>query len=446
MDQILLIGNNTSFDTLYSLNITSYLGLRVLHKKSHNEAFELLTVNKDIKLIITQKDIDFTKTAIEVYKYLKEEQLNIPLIVLGAESLLEKHATILPENPDVAELVRNCAHILGITAKDVINKTTENYIAIPIEFFLLMETLICPVYIRIKNPEGDQFIKRFNERESVFFEDAENYIKKGLRELYIPKEYRLVLASSVTKEMLTKLKSDSLSDNSRITVTSNCVDVLREQMRTAGMNVETVELARSTLASVQKVISKSSKVTDLLENVMNNKASYRYRMIQLVSMISFHALSNMEWGTAEQQEKLAFVALLHDISLASDDLARIRNIDDFGVANHLGVQDKKLVQNHANESAAMVENFPTAPIGIEMIIKQHHCSLTGAGFPKSFSNNISPLAIVFFVCEEYAHGVINLYKKLHGGVHEQVLEDMKSKYTKFIYKRVLNTLENLQLF
>ncbi|MBF0362422.1 MAG: hypothetical protein HQK49_15500 [Oligoflexia bacterium] len=443
MSQIILVENNINTDTVFSLNLNTYLDAKVFHKKNHSEAIDLLQNNNDIKLIITRNIIENTKTAIEIFKFLKENAKTIPMIILGPEPLMEKHAIILGESPEVRDILKNAAQCLGITPKEMAAKVVPDYISIPIEFFLTLDILICPVYLRLKTSHGDQFIKRFNPKDSIVLEDAEHFIRKGIRELYVPKEHRLTLTNTITKQLLGKLNSGEINDDQRVTITSNSVDVLREQLKTAGFSQETVELAKSTIESVQKVINKIPRVKTLLEKIFANKSTYRYRMIQLVTYITFHSLKNMEWGTPEQQEKLAFVALMHDIIFDRDEWAMVRSQNEINEMN-ISDEERHIILSHATEAAGLVLNFPSAPLGIEVIIKQHHGAINGYGMPKNYSNNLSPLAIVFFICEEFAHSIVIAKSQNQDINFKAILDTMKTKYTKFLYKRVITTLENLE--
>ena len=63
--------------------------------------------------------------------------------------------------------------------------------------------------------------------------------------------------------------------------------------------------------------------------------------------------------------------------------------------------------NHALDAAQMVINYPSIPLGAEVLIKQHHGSTTGRGFVDRVSPSISPLAAVFITAEEFVKEILD---------------------------------------
>jgi len=64
--------------------------------------------------------------------------------------------------------------------------------------------------------------------------------------------------------------------------------------------------------------------------------------------------------------------------------------------------------------------------------------LNGIGFTKELNSSLSPLAIVFLIAEEYSDQLLNVdpefFKK------DNVIEKLRGKYTKGMFKKVLDVL------
>lgn len=499
MKKIILVEQDNILDALFSLNLSTFLGSSVISKKTTIEAIELLQANvdtstvtapnanvstntnvntntiiSDFVLIITRNHTaNSSISAEQTYNFLYKNNINIPMIIIGNEPPFTLHLnkektqnhgeqvsqvnqiSIVSEQIDVFDLVKKAVTILGITIKDITGIKDLDYIPIPIQFFLTIDQLICPLYLRLKTSTGDHYIKRFHAEDVVDFKDAERLAKKGVRELYIPKQYKLSFTSNATQQILNKLKSDNINEKDRIILVSNSVDILRENVQLSEITNETIELAQTTIESVKKVISSSAKLKVLLDKIINNKSSYRYKMIQLTSYLSYHVLNNLEWGTKDHQEKLAYVALLHDIVLSKDEHAMIRTEEELSLATDISEQEKSEIKTHAFKASEMISRLPTAPIGTEVIIKQHHGSNGGFGFPLEISDGLSPLATVFLLCEDYSHFLIKNQTSSFGKINaiapnflssKDLFSNLKEKYlNQSLFMRVTRILENLNI-
>ena len=87
------------------------------------------------------------------------------------------------------------------------------------------------------------------------------------------------------------------------------------------------------MKKMEEIVYTYPKLGDLLKLLLNNPTSFRFRRTQLTTYVAFHIVSNMEWGSTEQQEKLAFVAYFHDITLQCDKYAMIKNNEEVIAAN-----------------------------------------------------------------------------------------------------------------
>src|SRR5690606_12585819 len=129
-------------------------------------------------------------------------------------------------------------------------------------------------------------------------------------------------------------------------------------------------------------------------------SSYLFKHTQILTYICLHIIKNIDWGNAEQEEKISFIAFFHDIALEKDEHAEIKTTIELKKAN-FPLAERQLIEKHAQLAAEFVSKFPHAPMGADQIIRQHHGTLNGIGFSEHWGNNISPISIVFIVAEEF---------------------------------------------
>ena len=104
---------------------------------------------------------------------------------------------------------------------------------------------------------------------------------------------------------------------------------------------------------------------------------------------------------------------------------------------------KALVEKHAQMAAEFVQKFPHAPMGADQIIRQHHGTLNGIGFSEHYGNNVSPMAVVFIVAEEFTRIILN---NEHGPFDRAAfIRELKEEFPTSRFQKVISTLESLPL-
>ena len=184
---------------------------------------------------------------------------------------------------------------------------------------------------------------------------------------------------------------------------------------------------------------KTPSLMRLLKRLMQNKTGYQFKHSQILMFVTTHLMQHLDWGTDEQAEKLRFISFFHDIALENDEQAKIHSNEELTKAD-IPPAKKELVKKHAQIAASLVTQYPHAPHGVEMIIKQHHGVMNGLGFSEHYSQNISPMAIAFILSEDFVSAVINSGAKFD--VKAQI-ETMREKYSTQRFKKILDVLAEI---
>jgi putative nucleotidyltransferase with HDIG domain len=155
--------------------------------------------------------------------------------------------------------------------------------------------------------------------------------------------------------------------------------------------------------------------------------------------VATHLMDQLDWVNEEQKNKLQFIAFFHDIALENSEQARVHTDKELRESKFSSPQ-KELIKKHAQLGAAIAGQYPNAPIGVEQIIKQHHGMANGVGFSEHYSQNISPMAIVFILAEDF---VDNL---MHAGVDfkiETKIAQMRERYSTQRFQKIIDSLESI---
>lgn len=440
MSLTLLVENNPKIESFYMLNLSTWLGLETLTKKKAEFAIKLLESGENLpKLIIARAKIDKEDTARELIDYIKKKGLSIPVVVIGPGKEVEGSFAHVPNSLQLKILIQASAKALNITAKDMMNKVVPDRFPIPITYFEVLKRSVCPVYSQDIDDE-----RKYNLRIEALKEFDKNFIlqmiQEGVDYLYIDKMDRLDFVNNVTNELISMLESEVLSEDEQISLVDKSIELLSKKLQTIGVNDETIALAKKNIETIKKSVAKHPKLAKLLERLLDNKTSYLYKHTQILTYVSLHIIRNIDWGTVEQEEKISFISFFHDIVLETDEQCQIKSNAELK-ASGLSTADKQLVEKHAQMAAEFVAKFPHSPMGADQIIRQHHGMLNGVGFSEHFGANLSPMAIVFIIAEEFTRIIM---KREHGPFDRaEMLKELKEEFPTNRFQKIIDLLHTI---
>jgi hypothetical protein len=132
--------------------------------------------------------------------------------------------------------------------------------------------------------------------------------------------------------------------------------------------------------------------------------------------------------------------------LENDKQAQIKSKDELRRAE-FDTREKNLVEKHAQLAAELVHKYPHAPMGADQIIRQHHGVLNGAGFSDHFGANLSPMAIVFIIAEEFTRIIIQSEAALlngHQSLNSRVMiQELKTTFPTARFQKIIDLLETI---
>ncbi len=149
----------------------------------------------------------------------------------------------------------------------------------------------------------------------------------------------------------------------------------------------------------------------------------------------------LQWNTKGTLYKLCMAAMLHDITIDSDDLAEISTLAELDAAgDKFTEQQRQRYINHVTHGAQVVDRLRDVPSDVANIIVQHHERPDGSGFPRGLtSTHISPLSSVFIVAHEVVHKL--LMNKSTFSMEEEFLNLVKNFDHGSTFHEIINILD-----
>lgn len=411
----------------------TWLGLETTVAPDSASALKLLTApSSGINLIIARAQIGKEQAAAEIVKFLQSKNLNIPLIVIGPGKEVPGSFAHMKNSLQLKAMIQGSAKALGITAQSMSTMAVPDFYPIPVSFFTFLKRSVCPVYLN----------------EKVIFEKNKNFsqdeIKKleasGTSHLFVGKMDRLEFVNNLTSELMATLPDEALSADEQMSAADSTLILASKKLLSIGITEETVELARKSIETMKRNTKTNIKLSKLLERLLANKTSYLFTHTQLLCYIGLHIVKNIDWGNAEQEEKICFISFFHDIALESDEHGKIKTSLELKKSN-FNEMERSLIEKHAQVAAELVSKFPHAPMGADQIIRQHHGSLNGVGFSEHFGNNVSPMSIVFIVAEEFTRIVLKYADQELNRTH--MIRELKDAFPTSRFQKVIELLNTI---
>lgn len=440
MAQIILIENNSTLHELLALNLSTYVGSDVIPRKNAVDAIALLDLLPGIPLIITRNRVEDEDTAAMLAEYIKKKKIDTGLIVLGeASNEVKEIAAIVPNDLEWEKVIKVAARMLGVTEEYMAKKVQPDYVPVPINYFLPLDSCCCDIFLRIKKgPDEYQYIKRIHRGDNYQKSLVQRYIEDGLTHFYIPNEDHVAFTNYFSNRLVGKLEDPTISDDEQLNVIAETYDAAIHEIRNLGFTSATIQLTDAIISSMVKTFERSPELSPLLFRIINSKNSFIYQHSHMTAIVAAECIKHMELADKRAyQEKLAFAAFFHDIALVDhEELAKIHSYEELEKAE-LSEELWDLVFNHALEGAMLLKKHPEAPAGIEEIILHHH----GAGNGKGFVRNIGKLGTltkIFIVAETFTKALLNFKEK--GGKPYPIIEDLYKSYPEADMKIIIDAL------
>lgn len=449
MAQALVLSDNEIVNGIYAVNLEVYLGTNATVLDNLDSALKLLELNPNFDIIVCLSLIDGVDCAIALRDYLKANNLDIPLIVIGRQSEIdESEAQVLPASYNIKSLIRTAAKILNITAKEMASRPVPDFFPVSTKIFFNLKTVDCDVYYKVKKTAGEsEFLLIINGKTKVW-PRIRKYIDEGVTTLYIPSTERLHFANMATEQVIEELESTDLTAEEKVEAIEKGIElVAAEYLETKEASDNVIRLSQACVSAMTTIVKEVPKLKKLLQALMANKSGYLYSHGIMATYVANHIVRRISWGGESHIEKLNFVLFFHDMFLVPiySKHPHLKYEEDLVFSIELNDEEKETVINHAKLAGEIVQKFPRCPLGADQLILQHHGTTSGMGFATKYKDDISPLAKVIIISEHFVEEMFRSPEGTSTVNKAAILAELKQRYGKSTYTKILESLETLEL-
>jgi response regulator RpfG family c-di-GMP phosphodiesterase len=404
----------------------------------------LLNLLPSIDIIIIKDKIGVEDSANKMAFHLMENEINSALIVIGTNDKYNLGLNFKTIS-DWEKIVHSVGKILGFTEEQLNLKNNPEFVSIDPQYLKSLEATSCDIYIRIKKgPTSFQYIKRFLAIDRIDQSDYERYIKEGLKHFYIKKEDREQFTIYLSNHLISKLEGiEQVGDLAeKIEIISDSYGVAINHINEIGLTRSTIQLTDSIVSTMGKTFEYHPQISSHLQNVLISKGSKLFQYYHMISIIASESLKVLGNTNLNYLQSLTYAAFFHDLALTEfPDLTKISNSEELEFLKNEQMDQYELVNLHAKVSADLIKNQQGFGEFTAQIVREHHGSITGIGFPYPPDKSLHPLSRLFIIVEEFVRHLFRYQEA--GGAPKPVIEILKEKYPEEEFKVSLSALNKL---
>ena len=395
--QIFAFTEHADFHALLEVECHEMTGIRPIVHTKMDEFKGMLDLfpTIDVLLIDEPENLEGVK-ALEEF-VLKSQDRFHRVFVLGDKIKSQKKITTFPRM-QIGVLFEELKRFVNPA-----NETHSGWTAIPVSTLIHFESLPFDLFIRVNR---DKFIKRipcFEAFDEVMLQDFES---RGIKDFYCEKKHNRDFSMMLINNMINKVERSYESEKAKLKAKNDVFLTTKEIVNNLGISSRVIEVCESAIERIKAdVANESGQFGAYIQNLIGNpKLTFQYKLIELTSFVSGQILEDLNLPNKDEDiKKLVFVSFFCDMSIQDQKLLHVRNSDQL---EKLTLQEHNEVSVHALRASELVGTYKNAPKDVNLIIRQHHGSFSGIGFPEQKSQELHELSKIFQLSQEFAYEIL----------------------------------------
>lgn len=294
------------------------------------------------------------------------------------------------------------------------------------KFELMAGVLASPVDLYIKLSE-EKYIKIYRKEDLCLQEVVEKYSKRGVKSFYCRAHVSELLSTFL-------LNNDIIVDkNEKVMLVQN----LAQSLGVSDIIVN--QINQLTDRNIQSIDS-CPNLSTMLKNMLG-KGNYLSQHSTMVAFISCVIAKKFHWSTGMTLAKLSFAGVLHDMTLTSDILLKLKgnNYDK----ECLDWKEQKKYINHIEDVLLLLHDAKKIPADVSDIISGHHDFSLNPNSPNKKSESaISQINAIFILADEFCHQIHDI-DGLHLAEFKLNWKTFHDTYDKGNFKKPLEALNEI---
>lgn len=275
--------------------------------------------------------------------------------------------------------------------------------AIPLCTLIHFKSVPFDLYIRLSDKK---YIKRIPAHEEIGKELLASLNEKGVTEMFCDKKYNRDFSMMLINNMINKVDRPYDSFIEQLKAQEEVFGTTKEIIQNLGLSGRVVEVCETAIEKMcLDILSEPNQLSAYLLAMKNDKnLAFHFKIVNLTNYIGTQLILEMKLPkTDEQVKKFVFASYFCDMTLKNPAFHYHRKAEDSDV---LSLEEQNEVNFHALKASELVVTYKDCPKEVSLIIRQHHGSFSGIGFPAEKSNQLLPLSKVLIVSQDLAYSIL----------------------------------------
>jgi len=488
MSQVLIVSDSKSNTKLISSELMKRYDFEVIIKESADEAISFLEILGEVDLIISFEMLKGEFSAGKICEFLNNNQelfpIAMPVMIVGKLQIEypKKHEIITQAK--LEDIVKYAGYILGkeksfiqpvfvieepkeekvqekttvfrLPSKEILNQLESQGGNISNQEFnaqlvsMLVDyygVLSCDLYI--KKNQSDEYEVRFPKGVKIEKTDFEKLKIKGIRHLYSKNIENTNYLNDTNLHFLNKMKSLGGDVEVSLSLGAISYDILLDQIKSSKFDSFTIELIKLSLKNFDYLVKSEKSLQSFLQAVESKRFLYSFTHAFLTSYFMYLVFDKFSWSKDHSKNKLLYLSFFHDMALSNDKLIK-KHHKFLATKSSFNEEEIKVVLNHGDQMAIILEKIIKAPKELIALIREHHGSFNGIGISETLNPKVYPLSKMFMVMEYLVTYYLDIMEKkntpgnlLTPEQYNIFVNEVNTKYSKFNYLEVLPFINDI---
>jgi HD-GYP domain-containing protein (c-di-GMP phosphodiesterase class II) len=382
---------------VYGLAFEGVFGSRVIACGDAKEAASALRKNPAACVVIESAIPGGPLNAFFEMQASLAKRANV-FVLGGGKDLLPETAEnlkvrFLAERPEMKEVVSEVEMALRLS------NNVQEYCRISLKSLLVRSArLRCDVYLQLSD---QKFVKVLHANDKFDDADYERFKAKKIEFLYLPRaDFLGLMEDLLNKASELNRAPEKITLDGAVNANQAIFQIVHSAFETDGFTPQLQRLTQASVTLAINTIRKNPKISDLFARFDANRESYLTWHSTALSFLCCKLATMLGWHSEATFYKLSLAAVLHDMVLPTDALARIQTVAELQASN-ISEKDRARVLRHPLEGAQLVSSIDEIPGEVGFIIEQHHERQDGSGFPRGIDHkDISSISALFIIAHD----------------------------------------------
>lgn len=387
------------------------LQAKVISTYSNSNILSTIKTQQDLDLILIDHRVN-GGSGIQIAEDLQKKFPTIPVVLLvpfdpSKLSALkpESKLNVLNTNLPLENLIEQTAKLLG----QPVTKNTVEYSRVNVFTLSMLTRLPCECYLEISK---EHYVRMFKTGDLFEAKDQDRYLQNGVKHLFVKSVDLNLIFAAYGRILSAHLDGTTLGKDRVFSISQNTLELVRSAFLDLNLDQKNQNLVNKVLKQSVDELLKSPKIEPLFFSKWvdpeNYIASHSVALANIaLSIYLQHNKLNKIQDDPEELCALAQAALLHDLFISNESMARVESFDQIAISrDRFTLEEVEDFLSNPMRAGAIARSLSLAPALTSTILEQHRELPSGLGFPaQRVASNTFKLATLFIFAHDYLNHV-----------------------------------------